>query len=95
MRDYISIGPAPADEQCAQLGADDYYELVMEQCRRFREVIRKHIGPEPKGAELKIKSFPHDFGTYYEVVCYYDDAYPDAVDYAFRCEAESPLTWEG
>ena len=46
------------------------------------------------GALLDYKGFPHDFGTYYEVVCYYDPARPEAVDYAMRCERQGPATWE-
>jgi hypothetical protein len=27
------------------------------------------------------------------VVCWYDDAYPEAVTYAFKLEGETPQTW--
>lgn len=30
----------------------------------------------------------------YEVVCWYDDAFPESIDYAFRCESGAPTTWE-
>ncbi|MDO8637597.1 MAG: hypothetical protein Q7R34_15420 [Dehalococcoidia bacterium] len=57
-------------------------------------MIRKKLGPEPEGASLGIKSNPHDFGTYYEVLCYYDDENEEAAAYAYRCESESPTHWE-
>ena len=96
MRDYISIGATPADEECAQVGTPDYAhaQKSREEGKRFIELIRKKLGEEPEGASLAIKSFPHDFGTYHEVVCYYDDNNEQAVEYAYKCESDAPLTWE-
>ena len=94
VRDYISIGSSPADEDCAQLGSEDYYERAKEECKRFIDLIREVCGQEPEGARLKIKSNPHDFGTYYDVVVEFDDMIEDAVNYAFHVEGNSPLTWE-
>jgi hypothetical protein len=34
-RDYISIGMAPADEDCAQVGAVDYYAGVVANSGRW------------------------------------------------------------
>lgn len=94
MRDYISIGSAPCDEDCVQVDPkQDYIGPMKAECRRFMELIKKKLGPEPEGAYLSIKGNPHEFGTYYEIVCYYDDQNEEAVKYAFRCEAESPRTW--
>ena len=42
-----------------------------------------------------IKWFEHDFGSYCEVVCWYETEDEKALDYAFRCENEMLLTWEG
>ena len=35
MQDFITLGTAPVDEPCAQLGQDDYYDKVKGECRRF------------------------------------------------------------
>jgi hypothetical protein len=94
MRDFISIGPTPCEESCAQVGEPDYREKALGECRRFILLLRKTFGPEPEGAWLSVKSFPHDFGTYYEVICYYNTAIPASVNYAFRCESETPAIWE-
>ena len=91
---YITIGPAPCDEDCVQVGADDYHERARPECKRFIALIRSTLGPEPMGARLAIKSFPHDFGTYEEVVCYYDENSEEATEYAFKCESDSPSHWE-
>ncbi len=95
MREYLALGPAPCDEDCAQVGQPDYRERVREECRRFILLIRQKLGPEPEGARLSTKSFPHDFGTYYEVVCWFDTDIEASVEYAYRCEAQTPATWEG
>jgi hypothetical protein len=95
MRSYISIGPVPCDEDCAQVGQENYREQAIKECERFIELLRKTFGDEPGGARLAIKWFDHDFGSYCEVVCWYDTKDEKARDYAFRCENEMPLTWEG
>lgn len=94
MREYLNIGSTPAEEDCAQIGSDDYAPRAKAECKRFIEVIRKKLGNEPAGATLKMKGFPHDFGTYYEVVCEYDENNEKAMNYAFKCESDAPTTWE-
>lgn len=95
MRDHIDIGSSPCDEECVQVektGA--YLEPMRAECRRFLALIRVKLGPEPEGAHLSINSNPHDFGSYLEVVCYFDDENEEAQKYAYRCEAEGPRTWD-
>lgn len=91
--DYVCIGSSPAEEDCAQVGSDNYPELSRAECRRFIELIRSVVGPEPEGARLIIKSNPHDFGTYYEVAVKFDSDDEDASAYAYRCEEEAPTRW--
>jgi hypothetical protein len=94
MRDYIELGPTPADEECAQLGSENYEDKAREECKRHIERIKEVCGKEPKRAHLGIKSFEHDFGIYFEVVCYYDDDNEEATEYALKCEGEGPTTWK-
>ncbi len=94
MREYLEIGSSPANEDCAQVGSPDYAERSRMECKRFIELIRAKLGVEPEGAVLSVKSFPHDLGSYREVICYYDDQYPASVDYAFKVESEAPTQWE-
>ena len=92
--DYINIGPCPTDEEPVQLGRSNYPVLARKECIRFIALIRKVLGLEPEGARLGVKSFPHDFGSYYEVVCYYQDSLPDSLEYALKCEGERcPESW--
>ena len=93
-RDYIDIGSSPSEEDCAQVGSPDYERRARTECARFIELIRKTLGEEPPGAHLAVKSNPHDFGTYYEVVCYYQYADEEAQKYAYRCESDAPARWD-
>jgi hypothetical protein len=72
MTDHICIGPTPAAETCAQVGAADYHRKARRECVAFINQIRRELGPEPDGARLFIKSNPHDFGSYLEVCCEYE-----------------------
>lgn len=95
MKDYITLGSSPVNEFCAQVGEDDYLEKAREESQRYLDLLKKKFGPEPEGARLSVKSFAHDFGTYHEVVCWYDESFPKSADYAFDIEGNLPLTWEG
>jgi hypothetical protein len=68
MKDYITLGSTPSDEPCASVGEPDYPEKALPECRRFLQLLRKTFGPEPEGARFSIQWFPHDFGSYCEVV---------------------------
>jgi hypothetical protein len=63
------------------------------ECRRFIKLLRDTFGPEPAGAYLQAKAFPHDFGAYCEVVCHFNPDVPDSIEYALRLEREAPTTW--
>ena len=91
--DLVYLGPAPAEEPCAQVGEDDYSRKAKAECRAYIEAIRKVVGREPEGARLSIKASSHDYGTYYEVVAYFDGDNQQAAEYAYRCEEKAPTTW--
>lgn len=95
MRDYLTIGPTPAEEECEQIGSPNYSASKAKiESQVFINQIRRTLGEEPFGAALRVKSFPHDFGTYTEVVCYFEDSNEKATEYAFKCESESPGFWD-
>ena len=94
MRDYITLGSAPCGEDCVQLGDENYRRLIWQECGRYIAQLRKQFGPEPEGCELKVKAFRHDFGTYHEVVCYYDEENEIAENYAYEIEGNLPELWE-
>ena len=93
VRDYIEIGVGPYDEPCVCVGEEDYYERAKAECQRFIKGLESYFG-DPDGCYFKIKWNEHDFGTYADVVIYYDDNYKEEVDYAFMVESNIPATWE-
>jgi hypothetical protein len=95
VRDLVYVGSSPPEETCAQVGSDDYYTRARRECTAYIEQLRRALGREPDGARLSIKSCPHDFGDYLEVVCHFESDKPDSVDYALRCESDGPPRWDG
>lgn len=93
MRDYMTIGSSPVDEKCVNVGEENYESRSLEECNKYIALIRKKLGPEPHAAQLRTKLFPHDFGSYREVVCYFDDKEPASVAYSLACEAHGPQMW--
>mgnify|MGYP001304079366 CR=1 FL=1 len=82
MIDYIEIGPTPAAEDCIGVSSTaDYLPAMRAECKRFRVALERYFEPVvPFGSWFGVKSNPHDFGTYCEVVVYYDDDTPAAGD---------------
>ena len=95
MKNYFCIGPSPHEEDCAQVGQPGYRRKAIAECERFIQLIRDTVGLEPEGAELGIKSFDHDFGVYFEVICWFETDNEAARAYAARCEDDAPATWKG
>jgi hypothetical protein len=93
MRAYLELGPAPCNEQSAEVGTHDYWDRAVNECRAYAEAIRRKLGREPDGAVLTVNSFRRGLGTYYQVVCHYDQDSPNAIEYAMRCKRDAPATW--
>jgi len=64
--DAIEIGPVPCDEECAQVGDENYLSRARRECRAFMNQILRYY-PAPECARIFIKSNRHDFGSYLEV----------------------------
>ena len=94
MENYLVLAPSPTEEDCVQVGTDNYAARARAECQRFITLLRTTFGPEPQGARFAVKSFPHDFGDYLEVICYFDDTLPASVEYAYHCEDNLPATWD-
>jgi hypothetical protein len=94
--DEVDVGSGPADEACAQVGSKeyDYQTRAMAECRHFIVALKKKLGEPPEGCDLRIKSNPHDFGTYWSVAAKFDPTIQAATEYAYRCESGAPRTWE-
>lgn len=93
-RDRIFLGPTPALEECAQVGADDYADRSVREGRAYIEAIKKVCGEPPEGATLRIVNQDHDYGVYKEVVVEFDGNVEAAAKYAYLCDERTPKTWE-
>lgn len=91
---YIELGPVPAAEDCAQVGAADYYGQSRRECTAYARQLIRVFGQPPTGCHFGVKSFEHDFGTYREVCAFYDDASADGLAWAIRCENDLPEEWD-
>ena len=86
MKNSVSIGPTPAEEDCEQLGIGYDPVFAKHQVRVFIRQLRREFGDEPEGARLKVSSESHDFGIYYEAACQFNPEIEESIDYAFNCE---------
>lgn len=91
--DSLDLGESPYNEDCAQLGSEDYARRAKAEIRAYRQALINMHGEPPDGVELVIKSNPHDFGTYYSLVAYYDPDVEGALQYALLLEGHGPATW--
>jgi hypothetical protein len=95
MRDYLTIGSTPPEEECAQVGSENYRKRAIAEIRRYRELLINTCGEPPAGTELKAKWNPHDFGEYVELVVEYDENDPLGLEYALHLESHGPSNWAG
>lgn len=94
MREYVELGPAPAMEDCAQVGDANYRDRAMREARAFIGLIRRAHPDLPEGLSLIVKSFPHDFGSYYEVCAAYSTNDEAAGEAAWGLERTAPGEWD-
>jgi len=92
--DELYLGPVPCDEDCAQVGSDDYYNRSRKECNVFINQLIRQFGQPPENTRFKIKSNPHDFGTYHEVVVIFDEQDDKSIDYAFNVEKSANTEWD-
>jgi hypothetical protein len=94
-RETIIVGSTPYDEECAQVGTPDYRQRAWVEMSVFIKQLRRQFGTEPEGCRLTIKAFPHDFGTYHEVVVIVDDSNNQAaLEWAINVENNCPAHWD-
>jgi len=92
--DYLEIGCSPTDESCVNVTNDyPYREAMLHECKVFKEYLERKF-PAPEGAYLRTKSCPHDFGSYCEVICNFDQDNHEAAVYAYMLESHTPILWD-
>ncbi|AOK42513.1 hypothetical protein WL96_15245 (plasmid) [Burkholderia vietnamiensis] len=93
------LGPVPYEEACEQVGTPDYnVSRARHQCAMFIRQLERVFRPaRPDSLSFVRKSFPHEFGTYFEVVAivghddgsFSESAVPARWDYV----AQAELLW--
>ena len=96
MYDYIELGPVPANEDCAQVGQPNFHRDSTTEMDAYIQLLYRAF---PKAEELNIffvkKWFPHDFGTYGEVIAKYDADNEESTNYVFNViDKDLPGDWD-
>jgi len=94
MKDYLTLGPTPYDEPCAQLGTDHFYAKSRIESDAYINQLLRQFGEPPGLCFFRTKPFHHEFGTYYEVVITFFDDDEEAVRFAYNVENNLPAQWD-
>jgi hypothetical protein len=93
--EYLNLGSSPSNEDCAQVGREGYQEMARLECNLYIEQLhRLYPAPQLSRCGFRAKSFPHDFGNYWEVVVTYDPDDESSVKFAFMVESGCPKEWD-
>ena len=93
MMDYVNLGSSPIEEDCVQVSSEhEYLQAMKAECQRYKEMLEKRF-PWAVGM-LKIKTFPHDFGSYMEICAVFDDQNESQTALAFFMEDNCPMRWD-
>lgn len=97
MKQHITLGSSPVSEVCAQVGDPNYEERSIIECEVYKKQLDRYFqemnGPG-RACTLKVKSFPHDFGDYLEVVAIFEETNSVAVRHALWFENHLPEEWD-
>lgn len=94
MKNELYLSSSPINEDCAQLGSSNYHYRIYLECNEYIKQLKRMFGEPPIGSRFKIKHCPHDFGTYYEVVIYFDESNEEESEYAYNVESNIPEYWD-
>jgi hypothetical protein len=92
--EHLTLGPTPAAEDCAQLGSDNYREKSRIEGRAYINQLKRMFPELLPTMKFMLKGFPHDFGTYYEVIVRYPMDDEQAEMMAFDIENSIPENWD-
>lgn len=97
MLESLELCSVPLDEECQQVGMPTFSRqketLELQACKAQIERENKQLF-DTRNIRLSVKSNPHDFGTYRELVLKFNDEDEDACDAAYRIEACLPEKWD-
>lgn len=101
MKEHITLGSSPVEEDCVQTTDPDYGIKARAECSRYRDQLYRLYAAKHAGREcpvrLVIASQSHDYGTYYEVDAVVNTAAENAEQQyqaAYWLEANQPMHWD-
>ena len=87
MQDLIYLGSSPYNENCIQVEKEgEYLPAMRHECQVYASMLRRMF-PQLSG-KLRVKTHPHDFGSYCEVVLVVQD------DEDWLIEDQCPANWD-
>lgn len=93
--DWMYLGPTPADEDCAQVGTNNFRQRAKKEMTAYcNQLYRQFPDATEIGVRFKIHWEMHDFGEYGEVVALYSDDNDKAYEYAINVEHNLPESWD-
>ena len=94
---YVNLGSTPCGEECCQVGDPEYNWKAHKECAAYINQLYRIIEAKglviPPGFTLKVQGNQHDFGTYHEVVCRFDDN-EASWDLASYLDNNTPEFWD-
>ena len=95
MNDHLEIGPSPYGENCAQVGDENFRLRASDEMNVYINQLNRMFGnliKDNRSIYFSKKWFPHDFGTYGEVVINFDDE--KDYDVIYEIERNLPEYWD-
>ena len=94
--DYISLGPAPYDEDPVQVGCPDYSRKALAECKRYKAMLERMF-PVPYGvnAYFQTARIESNLKSHLELCVFYDETSTDAFIFACSVNNNIPSHWEG
>lgn len=93
MKDYLSLGGVPPEEDCVSVTKGNYLDVMRQETEAYKIAMIRFLGEPPEGVRFRIRCNSHDFGSYYDLEVVFDDSDESQIDYAMKCESEGPMTW--
>lgn len=95
MRDWFEIGPAPCNEECAQVGENNFVSNANKEMDAYINQLNRKFGELISGTTIHFRKkwYDHDFGRYGEVIISYDDA-EEKAHLVYEIERELPEFWD-
>jgi hypothetical protein len=101
MLETLELGSVPANEECAQVGSPGYYDRMRAETKSYIGQLYRVLETKgytrdklPDSFRLVGKSFPHDYGSYTEVVAKFDVDDEAAFELAYMLDELAPAEWD-